>query len=81
MTPSASFTRGKRSSFFEFRFFLSSWEFVSKIEIKIKIKITIKNVIKTDLGIERYLFFSLSGSIIVPLYTFATLSTPFSLFL
>jgi len=53
MTPSASFTRGKRSSFFEFRFLLSSWEPVNKIEIKIKIKITIKKVIKTDLGIER----------------------------
>lgn len=44
---------GKRSSFFEFRFLLSSRELVNKIEIKIKRKIAIKNVIKTDLGIER----------------------------
>jgi len=53
MTPSALFTREKRLSFFEFRFLLSSQELVNKIEIKIKRKIAIKNVIKTDLGIER----------------------------
>ena len=53
MTPSALFTRGKRPSFFEFRFLLSSQELVNKIEIKIKRKIAIKNVIKTDLGTER----------------------------